>query len=78
MTIALERLTRKLGLLQSASKDTAQKWARRTRELQGQKHSLDQAAIRAANETFPSEFVPTKYKYDGDELEGLLSDIEEL
>jgi hypothetical protein len=49
MSAVLGRLTLKLGLLQSASKDSAQKWARRTRELQGQKYSLDQAAIKAAN-----------------------------
>jgi hypothetical protein len=78
MTVVLDKLTLKLGLLQSASKESAQKWARRTRELQGQKQSLDQAAIKAANEIFPSEFVPTQYKYLGDDIKDLLSDIEGL
>jgi hypothetical protein len=45
----------------SQPKDSAQKWARRTRELQGQKYSLDQA-IKAANEVFPSKFVPTNIR----------------
>jgi hypothetical protein len=76
--IVLDKLTRKLGLLQSVSKNSAQKWARRTRELQGQKQSLDQAAIKAANEMFPSEFVPTRYKYQGDDIKDLLSAIEKL
>jgi hypothetical protein len=78
MGIVLDRLTRKLGLLQSASRDSAQRWARRTRELLAQKQSADQAAIKAAKEIFDAEFVPTRYKYQNDEIEQLLSDIDGL
>jgi len=73
----LNNLTRKLGLLQTASKDAARKWAQRTRELAKQGKTSDQAAMTAATEVFPSEFKPINYRSDGS-VEALLDAIEDV
>ena len=73
-----DRLARKLGLLQSPGKAMAQRFARRTRELQSQCRTVDQASITAASEIFPGEFQPTRYSTHGDDMGDLLADIERL
>jgi len=72
------RLVRKLGLLQSPSKDAMKAFRRRTRELEPQCLSLDQAAMKAAGEIFPAEFQPTRYAGHADPIETLLADIDNL
>jgi hypothetical protein len=76
----LVSLTKKLGLLQTEGKDAAQQWARRTRELQAQypQDSLDQAAIKAASEKFPSQFKATRYDYGSPPIAEVLVPIEAL
>jgi hypothetical protein len=76
----LVSLTKKLGLLQTEGKDVAQQWARRTRELQAQypQDSLDQAAIKAASEKFPSQFKATRYDYGSPPIAEVLVAIEAL
>jgi hypothetical protein len=72
------RLTRKLGLIQTPGKDVMKQFAKRARELQEQGGTVDPAAIRAALDTFPSEFKTTNYLYHGEPMEPLLTEIEEL
>jgi hypothetical protein len=73
------RLTRKLGLLQTPGKNAMKAFAKRARTLRGEGgHSADQAAIMAANEKFPAEFRPTRYDSQGEPMETLLADIENL
>jgi hypothetical protein len=78
MADPLNDLTKKLGLLQTAAKNAAKKWAARTLELQNQGQSPDQAAITAARNVFESEFKATKYDYQGVSVADLLSAIEAL
>jgi hypothetical protein len=68
------RLAHKLG------GDVMKKFAKRIRELlqQQQGRSLDQAAMMAANETFPAEFQPTRYAGANHAMEPLLVEIERL
>jgi hypothetical protein len=73
----LDDLTRKLGLLQTASIGTAKKWAQRTRALAKQRNTWDQAAMTAATEVFPAEFNPTRYRSEGS-IEALVAAIETL
>ena len=74
---ALDDLTRRLGLLQTASKDAAKIWAQRTRALEKQGKTWDQAAMTAATEVFPSEFKPNSYRSESS-IEALLDAIEKL
>ena len=74
---ALDDLARKLGLLQTPSRDAAKEWATRCRELSGSGTTFDQAAIIAAKNIFPGEFRPTQYKHTGP-IETLLEDIEKF
>jgi hypothetical protein len=73
---ALDDLTRKLGLLSTAPKGTAQTWAQKTRALLKEGKTGDQAAMIAAKQVFPSEFDPTRYRSDGPSIEGLVDAIE--
>jgi len=75
---ALDDLTRKLGLLNTAPKGAAQRWALETRALMWEGNTPDQAAMIAAKEVFPSEFVPTRCRSDGPSMEALVEAIEEL
>ena len=77
MADELDKLTRKLGLLQSVGKDAAKKWAKRTREIKAEGKTWDQAAIMAASGQFIAEFKATRYNY-GDDVEALLKVIEAL
>ncbi len=52
---------RKFGLLQAPGVALMKQLAKRTRELRGENESADGAAMRAANEIFPSEFKPAQY-----------------
>jgi len=61
---ATDDLTKKLGLLQTASLHQAKQLARRTRELIKEGDSPDRAAIKAAITVFTADFKPTNYKYD--------------
>ena len=54
---ALDDLTRKLRLSQTASKDAAKKWVKRTRALAEAGMKWDQAGPTAAKELFPAEFL---------------------
>ena len=73
---ALDDLTRKLALKQTASKSTAKKWAQRTRALVKEGKTSDQAAMIAAMEVFPSEFAPKDYRKGS--VEALLDAIENI
>jgi hypothetical protein len=73
-----DRLTRKLGLIQTPSKDVMKAFAERVHTWQGQGHTADRAAIMAANEKFQAEFNPTRYSSLGEPIETLLADIEKL
>ena len=75
---ALDDLTRKLGLLQTASKESARKWVQRTRALEKQGKTWDQAAMTAATEVFQAEFKPSRYRREGISIEALLDAIEKL
>jgi hypothetical protein len=75
---ALDDLTRKLRLSQTASKDAAKKWAKRTRALAEGGMKWDQAGATAAKELFPAEFFPTRYRSDGPSTEALVEAIENL
>jgi hypothetical protein len=73
------RLAHKLGLSQSPGEDVMKKFVQRVRELQRQPGpTLDQAAMMAANETFPAEFQPTRYAGANDAIEAILAEIEKL
>ena len=75
---ALDDLARKLGLLQIPSKDAALEWASRCRELTEDGTALDQAAIVAAKNVFPTEFKPIQYKHADPIIETLLDEIEQF
>jgi len=74
------RLAHKLSLSQSPGKDVMKKFAARTRALhpQQQGRTLDQAAMMAAKEIFPSEFQPNRYAGANHAIEPLLAEIEKL
>jgi hypothetical protein len=72
------RLAKKLKLKQTPGKGVMKEFAKRVRALQGEGHSADQAALRAANDKFPAEFTPNHYDSQGESMETILSDIEEL
>ena len=72
------QLTRKLGLSQSPGADVMKTFAKRTRELQQQGRTADQAAMMAAHEIFPGEFQPTRYAGANHAIEPLLIEIEKL
>jgi hypothetical protein len=72
------RLTKKLKLQQTPGKDVMKKFANRARTLQDQGLSADQAALKAAHEIFPAEFMPTRYNTQGESMEAILTDIEKL
>jgi hypothetical protein len=72
------RLVRKLGLKQTPGKDTMKEFAKRSRALQREGRTVDQAAMFAAKEKFPAEFEPTRYDNQGEPMETLLADIEKL
>jgi hypothetical protein len=72
------RLVLKLGLSVTPSKDTMKKFAARTRELQGEVYTVDQAAMMAAKEIFPSDFKEHVYAGVRVDMETLLADIERL
>ena len=74
----LDDLTRKLRLSQTASKDAATKWAKRTRALTEAGMKWDQAGATAAKELFPAEFFPTRYRSDGPSTEALVEAIENV
>ena len=74
----VDDLTRKLRLSQTASKDAAKKWAKRTRALAEAVMKWDQAGATAAKELFPADFVPTRYRSDGPSTETLVEAIENL
>jgi hypothetical protein len=75
---ALDDLTRKLRLSQTASKDAAKKWVKRTRALAEAGMKWDQAGPTAAKELFPAEFFPTRYRSDGPSTEALVEALENL
>jgi hypothetical protein len=75
---ALDELARKLGLLQTPSRDAALEWASRCRELTDDGTALDQAAIVAAKNVFPTEFRPVQYKHADPQIETLLEEIEKF
>jgi hypothetical protein len=75
---ALDELARKLGLRQTPSTDAAQEWASRCRELTDDGTALDQAAIVAAKNVFPTEFKPIQYKHADTKIETLLDEIEKF
>jgi hypothetical protein len=73
------QLTHKLGLLVLPGRETMIKFAISTRDLQAErKATLDQAAMIAAKDTFPSEFQPTNYNTASDPIHTLIADIEKL
>jgi hypothetical protein len=72
------RLVRKLGLKQTPGKGPINEFAKRTRELQNEGHTVDQAAIMAATEKFRAEFESAHYAYQGEPMETLLTDIEKV
>jgi len=74
----LDDLTRKLRLAQTASKDAAKKWAKRTRALAEAEMKWDQAGPTAAKELFPAEFSPTRYRNDGPSTEALVEALENV
>ena len=78
MANELEKLARKLGLLQSIGADAAKKWARRTREFEAQGKTSYQAAIFAAREVLPADYKDTRYNYQNDPIDELLTAIETL
>jgi hypothetical protein len=77
MMSALDDLAQKLGLLQNPSREAAKEWTARCRELAAGGTTLDQAAIIAAKNIFPSEFKPIQYKHTGP-IETLIDEIEKL
>ena len=72
------RLVRKLGLKQTPGKDTMREFAERSRALQREGRTIEQAAMIAAIDKFPAEFEPTRYANQGEPMETLLADIEKL
>jgi hypothetical protein len=72
----LDDLTRKLRLSQTASKNAAKKWAKRTRALA--EAGMKWEGATAAKELFPAEFVPTRYRSNGPSTEALVEAIENL
>ena len=72
------RLTRKLRLLQTPGNHAMKQFAKRARELQQQGSTAEQAAIIAAKDKFQAEFEPTRYDNQGESMETLLADIEQL
>jgi len=72
------RLTRKLGLIQTPGSEAMRAFAMRVRELQKQGRTLDQAAIMAATDKFPAEFKATGYANSGEPIEPLITEIEKL
>lgn len=72
------RLVRKLELKQTPGEDAMKEFVERTRALQGEGRTTDQAAIMAAKEKFSAEFEPTRYNSQGEPMEKLLADIEKL
>ena len=72
------RVVRKLGLKQTPGKDIMKEFAERSRALQREGRTVDQAAMIAAKEKFPAEFEPTRYANQGESMETLLAGIEKL
>ena len=75
---ALDDLARKLGLLQTPSRDAALEWVSRCRELTEDGTALEQAAIVAAKNVFPTEFRPIQYKHADPTIETVLDEVEQF
>ena len=72
------RLARKFKLNQTPGDDVMKDFGKRIRELNSGGVTVDQAAMKAALEKFPAEFVPTNYNSQGESMEDILADIEKL
>jgi hypothetical protein len=75
----LDDLTRQLGLLQTASANTAKQWAQQTGKLEEEGKTWHQAAIEAAREVFTADFKDTNYRYgNASAVQALVEAIKKL